>query len=332
MCPFCDDEQLCILIKENGEEALSHTCREFPRIDFMTKETEEYYLSLACPAVVSFFKNRQEPLSFILEENEKKDDELKDLSDVERKILDELFQFIEMDMEIRNCMVDVLQNREWPLWFREFLVAYCLDKIKEEHNQGKAEAVYSILEGILTPSYICLFKEKLESAQKNEEIRFQMLRQITDDFSDIITGNLYLGRNEDFVKKIVGLFHRNLSIKYEEYKIILDKWRRAEKNNYDILMEHVVSYNWMLYAMTAFSKYYMVDNYWDIMIAQILIEHLWVIHYAIYEKTEWLDIEFIIALVCRAILHGRQIMKDKLDNLKKRSQISVSHLLLMIRP
>lgn len=84
MCPFCNGEQLCRLIKEQGEQFLSTTCRMFPRTELMTKETKEYYLSLGCPTVVSFLKGRREPLSFILEDGEKEEDELKDAAGEER--------------------------------------------------------------------------------------------------------------------------------------------------------------------------------------------------------------------------------------------------------
>ena len=74
VCLFCDEEQLCMLIKEKGEEALCLTCKRYPREQFMTVTTEEQYLSLSCPAVVSFLKDLKEPLSFILEEDGREHD------------------------------------------------------------------------------------------------------------------------------------------------------------------------------------------------------------------------------------------------------------------
>lgn len=332
MCPFCNGEQLCRLIKEQGEQFLSTTCRMFPRTELMTKETKEYYLSLGCPTVVSFLKGRREPLSFILEDGEKEEDELKDAAGEGRKEIELLYEFIEMDMEIRDCMVDLLQNREWPLWFREFLVAYCLDKIKEEHHQGRIEEVYLILKRTLEPYFVRTFMEKMTSLPKDKERQFMALRQITNHLSDMIMGILHLGKGGKCAAKATELLNRNLNISFEEYETAYGNWRKRAEEEHEILAEHIAAYNWMQYAMTAFTTYYMVDNYWDVILGQILIKYFCVLQYSIYDKIEWTDIEMIVSLVCRGIHHGRETMKGKLVELKKQNWLSVSGLFVLISP
>lgn len=51
-CPFLDKDKLCLIVKKNGDEYLSETCRMFPRIINRYDDRKEMSLSCACPEVV----------------------------------------------------------------------------------------------------------------------------------------------------------------------------------------------------------------------------------------------------------------------------------------
>lgn len=144
MCPLCDEEQLCKLVKEKGEEALCYTCRTYPREKIMTIEVEEHYVSLSCPAVAAFFWGLEEPLSFVLEEDSREIEKLENMSEEDREAVESMYETIETDMIIRNKMLDILQDRKWPLWYREFFAAYCLDKLKKTGQMGGRKAYWRI--------------------------------------------------------------------------------------------------------------------------------------------------------------------------------------------
>lgn len=328
MCPLCDQDQLCKLYKAKGEKAFCYACRTFPRSEFITKEIKEHYLSLGCPHVVSFFRKRKEPLSFILEEDTTESNELVYGSEEEKKVVDAIYKTIDVDMNIRNCILDLLQNREWPLWFREFLAAYCLDKVKEEHYLGKSEEVCAILEKVLETNFMDLLMRQLSSIQKDEERRFRLLIQIATEFEDIIVQLTFFGKEGGFGTKAAELLNKNRNISFEEYKA--SENRRGEQEEFDILMEHVAAYNWMQYAMLEFTDYYMMDNYWDVLLEQMLIRHFCILHYSIYGGIEWDDIQFIVAFICRSISHGRATMKEKLRDFKEKEILSVANLYLLM--
>ena len=332
MCPFCNEEQLCMIVKEKGEQFLDGVCKQFPREKFVSKDMEENYLSLGCPAVVAFLQKCKGTLSFILEDDGKEEEKLKYASGKEKKAVELLYEFIDMDMEIRNCMVDILQNRKWPLWFREFFVAACLDKIKDAHNQGKAEEVYGTLKRMLEPEFTQTLMVKLVSACRNGEKQFMALRTLTYSFRDMMDSQMFSGRNGLYITKVSELMNQNLNISYEEYRTVCDKWKQKKEEDFDILAEHIAAYTWMHYAMTAFTKYYMVDNYWDVILVVILIKHLCIMQYSLEEELDEKDVEFIVSLVCRTIHHGRTNMGRKLNDLKKVNQLSVASLFMLISP
>ena len=330
MCPLCDEEQLCKLYKAKGEGAFCHACRTFPRSEFIAKEVKECYLSLGCPYVVSFFKERQEPLSFILEEDGKGNNEQIINSEEEKRVVNALYKEIDMDLNIRNSILDLLQNREWPLWFRQFASAYCLDRIKEVHSQGNAEEVGAMLEKILAPQFMTVLMQQLKSIPKDKERSFYLLNQIAIEFEDIIAQMTFFGKEGGNGTKAAELLNRNRNISFEEYKAAEDRWESKEKDKFEILMEHVASYNWMQYALMGFTKYYMMDNYWDVLLEQMLVKHFSILHYSIYNRMEWNATEFIISFICRTISHGRGTMKEKLKDFKEKELLTVANLYMLI--
>lgn len=330
MCPLCDQDQLCKIHKAKGEKALCEICRTFPRNEVMTKGIRELYLSLGCPYVVSFFRGRKEPLSFILEENEMVGDEAARLSDQEKKIVDVIDKTIDVDMKIRDRILDLLQNREWPLWFREFMAAYCLDRIKEEHHLGKTEEMYAILEKTLDTGFMGMLMQQLIAVPKDWERRFHMLTQIAVGFEDTIADLTFFGKEGGHGTRAAELLNRNRNISFDEYRTAEEKWRVSEGAEFDLLMEHIASYQWMNYALLGYTKYYMMDNYWNVILEQILIRHFCLLHYSIYYDMEWDAIEFIIAFICRVVSHGRGTMKEKIRVWKEKGILSAAGLYFLM--
>lgn len=332
VCLFCDEEQLCMLIKEKGEEALCLTCKRYPREQFMTVTTEEQYLSLSCPAVVSFLKDLKEPLSFILEgDGRAVDDGLGEgVPEETRKEIEELYSTIELDLWIRDQILDFLQNREQPLWFREFFAAYCWNRIEEARQQGKKEEVQALLEEMLNPAFMERIMEALGNIRKEEEKQFYQLRSMMVEFQEKIISVTYYDKGNSLLR-ISKLFHKNVSITYEEYKECMEEWAVGEEENFNILMEQVIAYEWMRYAMEGWTSSYMVDNYWEIVCEQILIKYLCIMHYAVYREIHWEDYEIIIAFVIRGLSHGREMLKTILEDLKEQNILSVANLYWLVQ-
>lgn len=332
VCPFCDEEQLCMLIKEKGEEALCLTCETYPREQFLTVVMEERYLSLSCPAVVAFLRDLKEPLSFVLEEDGRAiDDGLgENVREEERKEIEDLYSAIRLDMQIRDRILNFLQDREWPLWFREYFVSYCLQRIEEAHQQKKENEVHALLEKMIHPLFLERTMEALGSIHKEEEKQFYQLQQIAVEFQAKILSVTYYDKGRSRVEAS-KLFDKNASIDYGEYKEQMAEWAAEEKENFDILMEQVIAYQWMRYAMEGWTSSYMVDNYWEIICEQLLIKYFCILYYAIHRKINWENYEFIIALVIRALSHGRDALKIILENLKEKEILSVANLFWLIQ-
>lgn len=51
-CPFVDENKLCMIHRDLGEEALSHTCSTYPRSSTRYQNETRHTLTLSCPEVV----------------------------------------------------------------------------------------------------------------------------------------------------------------------------------------------------------------------------------------------------------------------------------------
>lgn len=68
-CPFLDEENLCEIHRQMGEEATSITCQEHPRFTEDYGAFREITLSASCPAANALLLGSEEPLRFAEWEN-----------------------------------------------------------------------------------------------------------------------------------------------------------------------------------------------------------------------------------------------------------------------
>ncbi|MGN0027829.1 MAG: flagellin lysine-N-methylase, partial [Clostridium sp.] len=61
-CPLLNEEGLCNIVINHGEEYLSSTCKNFPRIENAFEDVKELTLSCSCPEVVNIISNMKEKI------------------------------------------------------------------------------------------------------------------------------------------------------------------------------------------------------------------------------------------------------------------------------
>ena len=165
VCPFLDKKGLCNIVKKDGEEYLSLTCKSFPRVENIFEDIKELTLSCACPEVVEIISNINEKINMVSEENYK-------------------FESNSKIFEIRERLVSIIQNNNFPL-YKKLIICYemILNLIKSE-NINKVLEVYKDKEYIndLSHNYD-EFDINIEEAI--EEVKYLFL-DITQNYKDVI--------------------------------------------------------------------------------------------------------------------------------------------------
>ena len=103
-CPFLDQENLCEIHKQLGEQATSETCREHPRFTEDYGVFREITLSASCLAANDLLLGSEEPLVFKVLETEEPEEE----GD----------SWLEYLLPLRERMMRILYDRNEPLNLR----------------------------------------------------------------------------------------------------------------------------------------------------------------------------------------------------------------------
>jgi len=103
-CPFLNEQKLCNLVLNFGDEVLSETCAIFPRQIHEFADRKEYSLVSCCPEVVDLM-NQQDKICFT-----------KNMFDMDKDIL----------LQIRTMMVTIMQNQRFSISKSVMIIFYIL--------------------------------------------------------------------------------------------------------------------------------------------------------------------------------------------------------------
>jgi lysine-N-methylase len=125
-CPFLNEQKLCNLVLNFGDEVLSETCAIFPRQIHEFADRKEYSLVSCCPEVVDLM-NQQDKICFT-----------QNMSDMDGDIL----------LQIRTMMITIMQNQHLSISKSMMMIFYILldihqteSVLKKEIDEYKDEAV-----------------------------------------------------------------------------------------------------------------------------------------------------------------------------------------------
>lgn len=106
-CAFLNEQNLCDLQSELGEEALCDTCRRYPRHVEEYEGLREYSLSLSCPVTAAMILKEKEPVTFQEWETDE-EDEFEEF---------DFLMFTQLE-DARDVIFQIIQNREIDLRIR----------------------------------------------------------------------------------------------------------------------------------------------------------------------------------------------------------------------
>ena len=150
-CAMLNDKNLCELITKKGEGWLCNTCNRYPRHIEEFDGVREMSLSLSCPVAAEMMLKREEPMLFMVEEDDESDPLEEEFEDFDFL----LYTYLE---DAREVLFAIVQDRELPMETRMHLamrfakdLQVCLDE----------ERLYDMEEVIAS------YKEKRETADNS---------------------------------------------------------------------------------------------------------------------------------------------------------------------
>lgn len=116
-CPFLNEEKLCNLVLNFGDEVLSKTCASFPRQVHKFDHRKEYSLVPCCPEVVDML-NQQDEIKFT-----------QNMANMDEDIL----------FQIRTMMIRIIQNQQYSNSKSMMMIFYILLDIYQKERVSKTE-------------------------------------------------------------------------------------------------------------------------------------------------------------------------------------------------
>lgn len=229
-CPFLDDNNLCDIYTELGEEHLCSVCTDFPRIYAQIGEYKQVVISISCMEAGKLFFSINEPLTFIIKKNDTAPDE--DICD-EDKVR---FEYLR---NIRNTAIAIMQHREidgnkvsWKK--RAACVLDYISKVQNLWNSGNEADVEELCSVDNAGSYISewLLTENSKVSICENEFKKSCLEML-NSLEGLIPINKSWKKEYKTTKKMIK---KNYSD---------DSWAKFEKSisdNSDVWFEHLMVY------------------------------------------------------------------------------------------
>ncbi len=229
-CPFLNQENLCELIMELGEESLCDICREHPRFYEWYENLTEVGLGLCCEEAARLLFEEERPIQFVTEEDicsEKEEGMAVDWNHEEGYMQEE--KEIELTLfRARDKAYSILQNREIPIWRR---LSQYLQYVKDLQNALDSEDVELLQETVKNRCYDSCYPEQTEHreeclldayhlllrvCEKLDKMDETWLRTLTKRFSSL-EGRLDFGKNGNTMMRSADL----RSYEYEHIAVYL---------------------------------------------------------------------------------------------------------------
>lgn len=227
-CAFLNEQNLCELYKNAGEESLCKTCRDYPRHIEEFEGVREITLSISCPEVARILMERMTPVNFVTRE-EAEEVELEEFEDYDPF----LFSILE---DARNEMIGIIQNRDIPLKERAVRVLAMAHDMQGRINRQEMFACTEVIQKYTTEkacNYIHNF-----IAQKDRATEEKMTKEM---FDKLYALEFLRDDWEETLHKTQDMLFFTMKESYGQLRKEFGNWK-MENPEIDIHLEQILVY------------------------------------------------------------------------------------------
>lgn len=177
-CPFLNDNNLCDLYTELGEDKLCDTCTNYPRFIEEYGSLREIGIALSCKTAGELILKSDKKVTFELTEN---DEMVSTYNDIDP----ELYMML---MASRKTAFDIAQNRDFDIIMRYCLVLEYAKDIQEMIDKGTLSKIMNIKNNYSNEEYLRERTKTFNILHNEEYTRYSYIYEylkIFDDFEII---------------------------------------------------------------------------------------------------------------------------------------------------
>lgn len=280
-CAFLNERNLCDLYTALGECSLCKTCRDYPRHIEEFENVREYTLSVSCPEVAKILLNKKEVVSFT-EEETAGEEEFEDFD----------FLMYSRLVDAREVMIKVLQNRDFDISLRAYIVWKIGKELQQYADEGKLFAWDEIFEKYKAENTRLKRKEQL-NVLKSEGIYQYSLEY----YSKLYELELLREDWDNHLQETAAILYGNGEAFYKQLENEFTDWMNAEMQNFPIIAEQLMVYFVQTYFCGAVYDSYILSK------VKMAVVSTWMIYEMLkacwYKNGRKLDMEDVISIVYR---------------------------------
>lgn len=179
-CSLLNEEKLCDLYIELGEEAMCSTCKRYPRHVEEFKEQRELSLSLSCPAAAERILTCKEPLWLVEWETQEEEELAEEFEEFDG----ELFRRLQA---ARTVIFAVMQKRSLVVEGRIALVMELARRLQECLDEDRLRDMDEVIDSCRTERLHTGQKESRYTRMCREYTVFGRLEQLREEWPSLLS-------------------------------------------------------------------------------------------------------------------------------------------------
>lgn len=262
-CAFLNENKMCDIYSELGEESLCYICTNFPRVIEELGSLREIGLSLSCPEVSRIVLRNPKKIEFELSEN---DEVVSSYNDIDP-------QFYMLLMQCRTVIYNILQNRNMNLKHRVSIVISFVEEIQEKVDEDEITEIKDVKDKYLKESFINEFVQSLEDYKGKEKDKYNSIYEWFSVYKELI----HINENDPLgLDKSLKCFYEDNNkdfyiAKHNEFN------KYYEENSY--VFEHILVYFVYRYFMKSVFDYDVLSKMMTSVVSYIMIKELLVVRW-----------------------------------------------------
>ncbi len=234
-CPFLNDEKLCMIQKELGEDMLSYICRIYPRLHRTVNNIITRTCSTSCYAVMDILCNNENSVDLVMSEVKESNvnsgvyDKITLMNKPELKYLNDIFDFFH----------EILNDGSRDIETSVVLGALAAKKINEFATTGKADMIPDVIKKLRPQINNKVQIDSINNMQPNYVFSLGVVNEII---------------NKLYKREVLQTLYTEGKPDIDKYNIGMQKFNEAFKDRPYALKNVIVNY-----FMEFFSFYYKKD-------------------------------------------------------------------------
>ncbi|WP_400162315.1 flagellin lysine-N-methylase [Brevibacillus sp. TJ4] len=330
-CPMLTADSLCEIQLRLGEEYLSKTCANYPRVTNRVNGNYEMAATMSCPEAARLALLNPEPMSFF---------EIPSQPGQTFSIQTELhpancspaelpFYF----WDLRIFSIELIQNRRYSLTDRVLILGLFYQNMDDFVNSGKVAEIPRLIENYRTLIKDGSLEAAIQQIPPEAAAQIRLLKELIDVRMHIgIDNQRYLDSFQAFLAGISFDNEEGIETVAARYQAAYTDYYKPFMNTYSYVLENYLV-NYMYKNTFPFSSNAPVlENYFLLALHYSLIKmHL--IGIAGFYKDK-LAVEHVITLIqsfAKVVEHNSRYMQIAFDYLKRRDFVSIAGMAIFLK-